>query len=85
MTVTQAQAICPDLTIRAVDEALLARAQNDLLELFQTVSPIVEVEGSGLFFIDTRGLPAPMRLPALLSAGWQHQSEWSAWPFEITA
>ena len=28
-------------------------------------------------------LPAPMRLPALFSAQWQHDSEWSTWPFEI--
>ncbi|MFT5139647.1 MAG: hypothetical protein ACI9H8_001116 [Lysobacterales bacterium] len=28
-------------------------------------------------------LPAPMRLPALFSAEWKHDSEWSTWPFEI--
>lgn len=36
-------------------------------------------------YIDNRRLPAPIRLPALMSAGWQHQSEWSAWPFDISA
>ncbi len=30
-------------------------------------------------------LPAPMHLPALMSAQWQHDSEWSTWPFEINA
>jgi hypothetical protein len=29
-------------------------------------------------------LPAPMRLPALLSDQWQHDSEWSTWPFDIS-
>ncbi|MDX1697988.1 MAG: DUF4390 domain-containing protein [Thiohalobacterales bacterium] len=35
--------------------------------------------------LDSRRLPAPMRLPALLSAGWRHQSEWTTWPFVINA
>lgn len=30
-------------------------------------------------------MPAPMRLPALLSAQWRHDSEWSTWPFVIRA
>ena len=29
-------------------------------------------------------LPAPMRLPALFSAQWRHDSEWSTWPFDIS-
>jgi hypothetical protein len=44
-----------------------------------------EYELRSRMYIDNRRLPAPMRLPALLSAGWQHQSEWSAWPFVINA
>lgn len=35
--------------------------------------------------IDERRLPAPMRLPAQFSAQWQHDSEWTTWPFEINA
>jgi len=35
--------------------------------------------------IDERRLPAPMRLPARFSAQWQHDSEWTTWPFEISA
>jgi hypothetical protein len=35
--------------------------------------------------LDNAQLPAPMRLPALFSADWKHDSEWSAWPFEIGA
>jgi hypothetical protein len=30
-------------------------------------------------------LPAPMQLPAFFSAGWQQDTEWSTWPFEINA
>jgi len=33
--------------------------------------------------LDNARLPAPMHLPALFSADWQHDSEWSTWPFEI--
>jgi hypothetical protein len=35
--------------------------------------------------MDKRRLPAPLRLPAWLSAQWQHDSEWSTWPFDIGA
>jgi hypothetical protein len=33
--------------------------------------------------LDNAQLPAPMHLPALFSAEWKHNSEWSTWPFEI--
>jgi len=35
--------------------------------------------------LDNARLPAPMHLPALFSTRWQHDSEWSTWPFEISA
>jgi len=35
--------------------------------------------------LDNGRMPAPMRLPALLSVRWQHDSEWSTWPFDIEA
>ncbi len=35
--------------------------------------------------LDNTRLPAPMRLPARFSKQWQHDSEWSTWPFEIGA
>jgi hypothetical protein len=35
--------------------------------------------------IDNSRLPAPMQLPARFSSQWQHDSEWSTWPFEINA
>jgi hypothetical protein len=33
--------------------------------------------------LENARLPAPMRLPALFSARWRHDSEWSTWPFTI--
>lgn len=33
--------------------------------------------------LDKRSMPPPMRLPALLSQAWRHDSNWSAWPLEI--
>ncbi len=35
--------------------------------------------------LENTRLPAPMRLPALFSDQWQHDSEWSTWPFDISA
>ncbi len=35
--------------------------------------------------LDNARMPAPMRLPALLSVQWHHNSEWSTWPFAINA
>jgi len=34
--------------------------------------------------LDERRLPAPMQLPALFSSQWQHDSEWSVWPFKVS-
>jgi hypothetical protein len=33
--------------------------------------------------LDESRLPTPMQLPAWFSSQWQHDSEWSVWPFEI--
>jgi hypothetical protein len=35
--------------------------------------------------LDKNRLPTPMQLPAWFSPEWQHDSEWSVWPFEISA
>ena len=35
--------------------------------------------------LDESRLPTPMQLPAWFSPQWQHDSEWSVWPFEINA
>ena len=34
--------------------------------------------------LDESQLPAPMQLPAWLSSQWQHDSEWSVWPFKVS-
>ena len=34
--------------------------------------------------LDKTRLPTPMQLPAWFSSDWQHDSEWSVWPFEIS-
>lgn len=34
--------------------------------------------------LDESRLPTPMQLPAWFSPQWQHDSEWSVWPFEIS-
>jgi hypothetical protein len=33
--------------------------------------------------LDRNAMPPPMRLPALLSAEWKHDSDWSSWPLSI--
>lgn len=33
--------------------------------------------------LDNADLPAPMHLPAMFSADWKHDSNWSTWPFKI--
>ena len=35
--------------------------------------------------LDESRLPGPMQLPAWFSPQWQHDSEWSVWPFKINA
>jgi hypothetical protein len=35
--------------------------------------------------LDETRLPTPMQLPAWFSPDWRHDSEWSVWPFEISA
>ena len=34
--------------------------------------------------LDESLLPAPMQLPAWLSPQWEHDSEWSVWPFKVS-
>ena len=35
--------------------------------------------------LDRASLPAPVQLPSLVSRAWRHDSEWSRWPFTISA
>ena len=34
--------------------------------------------------LDENRLPAPMQLPVWFSSQWQHDSEWSVWPFTVS-
>ncbi|HEY5775420.1 MAG TPA: DUF4390 domain-containing protein [Xanthomonadales bacterium] len=35
--------------------------------------------------LDESHLPTPMQLPAWFSPQWRHDSEWSVWPFKVSA
>lgn len=35
--------------------------------------------------LDESRLPTPMQLPAWFSPQWRHDSEWSTWPFKVSA
>jgi hypothetical protein len=35
--------------------------------------------------LDESRLPTPMQLPAWFSSQWRHDSEWSTWPFKVSA
>lgn len=45
--------------------------------------PSGEYELLARSFLDKRKMPPPMRLPALFSARWQHESDWTSWPLDI--
>jgi hypothetical protein len=64
--------------------ALAALSRLDLVMKTGALAP-GEYEIRARMRLDNERLPAPMRLPALLASGWQHQSEWSTWPFVISA
>jgi hypothetical protein len=64
--------------------ALAALSRLDLVMKTGALAP-GEYEIRARMRLDNQRLPAPMRLPALLAAGWQHRSEWSTWPFVINA
>jgi hypothetical protein len=35
--------------------------------------------------LDKTSLPAPIQLPALIFGAWKHDTEWTEWPFRISA
>lgn len=35
--------------------------------------------------LDKTSLPAPIQLPALIFGAWKHDTEWTQWPFRISA
>jgi len=47
------------------------------------VLPAGEYELLARIHLDRQKMPPPMRLPALLSSKWHHDSSWSSWPLII--
>lgn len=71
------------------DYPRLRHVMNELasLRINFTTGPLApgSYEYRARITLDNASLPAPMHLPALFSADWKHNSEWSTWPFEINA
>ena len=62
---------------------LLAAINNINIKLITGPLPSGSYELRTRIYLDESRLPAPMQLPAWLSSQWQHDSEWSAWPFRV--
>jgi len=62
---------------------LLASFKHLNVQLPTGPLPTGEYELRTRIYLDERRLPAPMQLPAWLSSQWQHDSEWSIWPFTV--
>lgn len=62
-------------------------ASIDDLNVQMTTGPLLpgDYELRTRIHLDESRLPTPMQLPAWFSPQWQHDSEWSVWPFEINA
>ena len=57
---------------------------NSLQVTFETGAlPQGEYELLARSFLDKRRMPPPMRLPALFSPRWKHESNWTTWPLTI--
>jgi protein ImuB len=56
MTVAQASAVAPDLTVLARDPALEQAAADALIDVAESFSPIVEDGGAGRVYLDLAGL-----------------------------
>jgi hypothetical protein len=63
---------------------LLAAMGNLNIQLSTGPLPPGNYELRTRMSLDESRLPTPMQLPAWFSAQWQHDSEWSVWPFEIS-
>jgi hypothetical protein len=64
---------------------LLAVIDNLNVQLSTGPLPTGSYELRTRIRLDESRLPTPMQLPAWFSRQWQHDSEWSVWPFEINA
>lgn len=56
MSLAQARALLPDITVRARDTACERAAQQSLLEIAEALSPRVENAGRGVIYLDVAGL-----------------------------
>jgi hypothetical protein len=61
----------------------LARLAELDVSIQTGVIPAGEYELLARTRLDRNAMPPPMRLPALLSAEWNHDSAWSSWPLSI--
>ena len=64
-----------------------ALASIDDLDVRMSTGPLPEgsYQLRTRIHLDETMLPAPMQLPAWFSAQWQHDSEWTVWPFKVNA
>jgi hypothetical protein len=63
---------------------LLAAIDNLSVHLSTGPLPTGSYELRTRIRLDESHLPTPMQLPALFSPQWQHDSEWSVWPFKVS-
>lgn len=73
--------------LRAFSRLRHLLASIDDLNVQMTTGPLLpgDYELRTRIYLDQSRLPTPMQLPAWFSPQWQHDSEWSVWPFEISA
>jgi len=64
---------------------LLAAMNNLNIQLPTGPLPSGSYELRTRISLDESRLPTPMQLPAWFSSQWRHDSEWSVWPFEVSA
>jgi hypothetical protein len=61
-------------------------AMNDLnVQLSTGPLPSGSYELRTRISLDESRLPTPMQLPSWFSSQWRHDSEWSVWPFKVSA
>ncbi len=77
--------------MQSKEQTTWARLRHALgsLDRIMVELPPVELEPGNYrlevkVFLDRRRLPAPMRLPALVSSGWKLETNWYQWPFQIS-
>jgi len=71
--------------LRAFSRLRHLQASFNDLNVQMTTGPLLpgNYELRTRIHLDESRLPTPMQLPAWFSPEWQHDSEWTVWPFEI--